>query len=48
MNLEWIEFETATITRDYVLHNHLSIHKLSCRQNECTYPAKTNNTFIFL
>ena len=25
MNLEWIEFETATITSDYVLHNHLSI-----------------------
>ena len=24
-NEEWIEFETATITSDYVLHNHLSI-----------------------
>ena len=23
-------------------------HKLSCRQNECTYPEKTNNTFTFL
>ena len=22
---EWIEFETATITSDYVVHNHLSI-----------------------
>ena len=28
-NEEWIEFETATITSDYVLYN-----KLSCRQNE--------------
>ena len=25
-----------------------AFHKLSCRQNECTYPEKTNNTFIFL
>ena len=24
-NEEWIESETATITSDYVLHNHLSI-----------------------
>ena len=24
-NGEWIEFETATITSDYVVHNHLSI-----------------------
>ena len=24
-NEEWIEFETATITSDYVLHNQLSI-----------------------
>ena len=24
-NEEWIDFETATITSDYVLHNHLSI-----------------------
>ena len=24
-NKEWIEFETATITSDYVPHNHLSI-----------------------
>ena len=24
-NEEWIEFETATITSDYVVHNHLSI-----------------------
>ena len=24
-NEEWIEFETATITSDYVLHNYLSI-----------------------
>ena len=24
-NEEWIEFESATITSDYVLHNHLSI-----------------------
>ena len=24
-NEEWIECETATITSDYVLHNHLSI-----------------------
>ena len=37
-NEEWIEFETATITSDYV----------SCRQNQCTYPAKTNSTSIFL
>ena len=25
MNLEWIEFETATITIDYVVHTNLSI-----------------------
>ena len=25
MNLEWISFETATITSDYVLNKHLSI-----------------------
>ena len=24
-NEEWIKFESATITSDYVLHNHLSI-----------------------
>ena len=24
-NEEWIEFETATITSDYVVHSHLSI-----------------------
>ena len=24
-NEEWIDFETATITSDYVVHNHLSI-----------------------
>ena len=24
-NEEWIEFDSATITSDYVLHNHLSI-----------------------
>ena len=24
-NEEWIEFETETITSDYVEHNHLSI-----------------------
>ena len=24
-NEEWIEFETATITSDYVVHNHLKI-----------------------
>ena len=24
-NEEWIEFETATITSDCVVHNHLSI-----------------------
>ena len=24
-NEEWIEFETALMQRDYVLHNHLSI-----------------------
>ena len=24
-NEEWIDFETSTITSDYVLHNHLSI-----------------------
>ena len=24
-NEEWIEFETATITGDYVVHNHFSI-----------------------
>ena len=24
-NEEWIEFETATITSDYVVHNHFSI-----------------------
>ena len=24
-NEEWIEFETATITSDYIVHNHLSI-----------------------
>ena len=24
-NEEWIEFETETITSDYVVHNHLSI-----------------------
>ena len=24
-NEEWLEFETATITSDYVVHNHLSI-----------------------
>ena len=47
---EWIESETATITSDYVLHNHLSwaFHKLTCRQNKCTPPKNTNNTFIFL
>ena len=47
-NEEWIDFETATITSDHVLHNNLTFHKRSCRQNECTYPEKTNNTFIFL
>ena len=25
-----------------------AFHKLSYRQNECTYPEKTKNTFIFL
>ena len=25
-----------------------AFHKLTCRQNEYTYPEKTNNTFIFL
>ena len=24
-NEKWIEFEAATITSDYVVHNHLSI-----------------------
>ena len=24
-NEEWIEFETLTITSDYLVHNHLSI-----------------------
>ena len=43
-NEEWIEFETATITSDYVVHNH----KLSCRRNECSFFEKTNSNFIFL
>ena len=25
-----------------------AFHKLSYRQNKCTYPEKTKNTFIFL
>ena len=46
-NEEWIESETATITSDYVLNNHLSwaFHKLTCRQNKCT--AKKNEQYFY-
>ena len=46
-NEEWIESETATITSDYVLNNHLSwtFHKLTCRQNKCT--AKKNEQYLY-
>ena len=47
-NEEWIEFETATITSDYVVHNHLSISQAPLQTNECTYSEKKNSIFIFL
>ena len=45
-NEEWIESETGAIARDYVVA--WAFCKLSLRQNKCTYPEKTKNTFIFL
>ena len=41
-NEKWIESATVTITCDYVVT--WAFHKLTCRQNKCTYPEKTNNT----
>ena len=35
-NEEWFEFDIAKITSHSALHNHLSFHKLTCRQNKCT------------
>ena len=48
-NEEWNEFETATITSDYVLHNHLSwaFHKLSCRQTNAHTPKKWTMLLFF-
>ena len=46
-NEEWTEFETETITSNSVEHNHLSISKLSCRQNECTHTRKKRTVLLF-
>ena len=46
-NEEWIEFDIAKITSDSALHNHLSFHKLTCRQNKCTPKKQTILSFFF-
>ena len=45
-NEEWIESETATVTSDYVLHNHLSISKAHL-QTEQMHPPKNEQYFYF-
>ena len=45
---EWIEFETAIITSDYVLHNTSAFYKLMHLQTKQRHPENTKNTFIFL
>ena len=45
-NEEWIESETATITSDYVLHNHLSILIISLA-DETNAPRKNEQYFYF-
>ena len=44
-NEEWIESKTVTITCDYVIT--WAFHKLTCKQNKCTYTEKTNNILIY-
>ena len=46
-NEEWIEFDIAKITSNSALHNHLSFHKLTCRQNKCTPKKQTILSFFF-
>ena len=40
-----VESETVTVTCDYVVT--WAFHKLTCRQNKCTYPEKTEQYFYF-
>ena len=46
-NEEWIEFETATITSDYVLHNHLSISLAQLQTKLMHIPRKNEKYFYF-
>ena len=46
-NEEWIEFETATITSDYVLHNHLSISLAQLQTKRMHIPRKKEKYFYF-
>ena len=46
-NEEWFEFDIAKITSHSALHNHLSFHKLTCRQNKCTPKKQTILSFFF-
>ena len=39
-NEEWIEFETATITSNYVLHNHLSISQAHLQTKQTSVTQK--------
>ena len=42
-NEEWIDFETATITSDYVVHNHFSISQTK----RMHIPRKNEQYFYF-
>ena len=46
-NEEWTEFETATITSDYVLHNHLSISYAQLQTKRMHIPRKNEQYFYF-
>ena len=46
-NEEWIDFETATITSGYVLHNQLSISKAQLQTKRMHIPRKNEQYFYF-
>ena len=50
-NEEWIEFETATITSDYVVHNHLQTKRMHILRKNKQYfylSLTLKDTEIFL
>ena len=46
-NEEWIEFETAKITRDYIVHNHLSISYAQLQTKRMHILRKNEQYFYF-